>query len=275
MRAPGVEDITLRDDDSEQLIGRIYRPNSRGPFPAVVDVHGGAWVNGDYRNDEALCTDLAAGGVLCLSVGFRRPPVARYPEPVADIHFAIRWLKAHATELNIDGDRLGGIGLSSGGHQLMLAAMRPWDPRYSRLTAAGVGSNARLAFAVLVYPILDPLARYAFAAQTGRDGLVAGHDAYFGDTRVMEEANPQLALDRREQLETPPVLLIQGDGDTNVTMSMAERFVTAYREAGGTIELARYPRAPHGFIRDPAPDAEALEARARALSFIFEYSRPA
>ena len=70
-------------------------------------------------------------GVLVAALDFRLPPDAGYPASVADIHYGIRWLKARARELKGRADRVGAIGISSGGHQAMLVAMRPTDGRYA------------------------------------------------------------------------------------------------------------------------------------------------
>src|SRR6185503_13350754 len=102
---------------------RLYRP-AGAPKAAMVSVHGGRWV-GESRLTNAIIDEaLAAAGVLVMAVDIRKPPVAHYPEPVADINFAIRWLKANC---DLPEARIGGMGTSSGGHQLMLNAMRPKD----------------------------------------------------------------------------------------------------------------------------------------------------
>lgn len=76
-------------------------------------------------------------------------------------------------------------------------------------------------------PILDPFARYSFAQQTNRQDLIDASDAYFGSLDAMEEANPQLVLARGEQAKLPPMLLLQGTEDQNVTVQMQTAFATA------------------------------------------------
>jgi dipeptidyl aminopeptidase/acylaminoacyl peptidase len=71
----------------------------------------------------------------------------------------------------------------------------------------------------------------------------------------MQEADTQLILERGEQVELPPALIFQGARDDVLAPRTAERFVEAYSKAGGTIELALFPRAGHGYARDGGPNA--------------------
>src|ERR1700740_1791901 len=101
LRAPlmpiHTEDLEyLRSPAGAPLLARFYRPEGSGPFPAVLEVHGGAWTSGDRLNNVAIGEYLAAHGVVVLSIDFRMPPAARYPETLADVNFGIRFLKAKA-----------------------------------------------------------------------------------------------------------------------------------------------------------------------------------
>src|SRR5581483_2444861 len=127
------------------LQARLYRPNGAGPFPALVEVHGGAWASGDRLNNAAIAEALAKSGIVVLSVDFRMPPAHRYPESIQDIHYATRWLKAHAGEFGSRRDLVGGLGTSSGAHQLLLSVLKPHDPRYAALPLAEApGEDASL-----------------------------------------------------------------------------------------------------------------------------------
>ncbi len=149
--AVAVSDVEYLHHPDGALLARLYRPEGSGPFPAIVEVHGGAWVNNDRLNNETAMRELAESGIVVLSLDFRMPPVAPYPASVQDINFAIRFLKSRAREWGSDPARVGGFGTSSGGHQILLAALRPHDPRYAALPGpAGMpaGIDASLAFVV-------------------------------------------------------------------------------------------------------------------------------
>jgi acetyl esterase/lipase len=240
---------------------RIFEPQGSGPFPAILRIHGGAWTQGDRTNDEVVNQALAASGLLVASIDFRQAPAHPYPASVADVNYATRWLKAHAADFRGDASRLGAHGTSSGGHLAVLSAMRPGDARYAALSLAGVSDvDATLAYVVAGYPILDPHARYLFAQETGREDLVKRTAGYFLNEETMQEGNPQRILDGKQAVDLPPVLILQGTEDTNVTPAMQERFVAAYRAAGGDIQLEIFAGMPHGFLNRSGPDpARAFE----------------
>jgi acetyl esterase len=263
-----IEDVEYLRHDGRPLLARIYRPRGTGPFPAVVEVHGGAWTANDRTTNVAIHEPLARAGVVVMAVDFRMPPEAKYPASIGDINVAIRWLKQHARDFNIRPELVGGAGTSSGGHQMMLSALRPRDPRYTALPLPGATVDASVAFVALCWPINDPLARYRMVKASGNTRLAQAHEAYWPDEAAMEDANPQLILERGEKAPLPPVLLLQGTNDDNVTPDMADRFAASYRKAGGNIELHKIAGQPHAFIaRDPAAPA-AVKAVETIVGFV-------
>jgi acetyl esterase len=257
------EDFEYRREGDQSWLVRVHRPVGDGPFPALLDVHGGVWTLGDRMSDAALHGPLAASGLRVFAIDFRLAPKYPYPTPVSDVNFATRWVKTHAREFGASADVLGVRGGSSGGHLAMLSALRPRDSRYS---AAPLPENpdvdASVAFVVACWPILDPYARYFFAQDTGRADLITRTEGHFQSKDAMQEGNPQLILDRGEPAELPPALIIQGTADDNVPAAMQERFVRSYRERGGTIDIELFKGMGHAFIkRAGGPQAERALAR--------------
>jgi acetyl esterase/lipase len=213
---------------------------------------------------------LAASGIVVFSVDFRQAPQHPYPEPLEDINFATRWFKAHAAEFDAAPDTLGGLGTSSGGHQVMLSAMRPRDPRYAAIPLVEAPDlDASLKYVVTCWPILDPYARYLFAQDTGRADIVKSTEGYFGSTETLSEANPAEIAKRREAVELPPTIIIQGTADANVTPEIQEGFAAAFRAAGGACELQVFADMPHGTTEWPA--AETARALALVKRFIAQH----
>jgi acetyl esterase len=268
-------DIEYRRDPTGPLLARLYRPLGAGPFPALVDVHGGAWTSGDRLNNAPLDEALARSGIVVLAIDFRMPPGHRYPASIADVNVATRWLKAHAAEFASRPDLIGGLGTSSGAHQLLLSALRPNDPRYSALPLAeAAGPDASLPYLVLCWPISDPLARYRMARDKGNARLIEAHDAFWPSEAAMAEGNPQHILDRDEAARLPPALLIQGLADDNVTPDMADRFAASWRRRGGSMDLHTFAGQPHGFIvRDPA-SAASRRATDLIRDFVLAQAKP-
>ena len=128
-----IEDVEYVRHGDTPLLARLFKPRGAGPFPLIVELHGGAWCRGDRLNDAALNEPLAKSGVVVAALDFRMPPVASYPASMADINYAIRWLKTRATALRSRPDLVGALGISSGAHQAMLNGMRPHDSRYAAI----------------------------------------------------------------------------------------------------------------------------------------------
>ena len=259
------EDLEYHRPAGMPLLARFYRPEGQGPFPAVLEVHGGAWTSGDRLNNTAIGEYLAARGIVMLSVDFRMPPVMRYPETVADVNFAVRFLKANAARFVTRAELVGGLGTSSGGRLLLLNVLRPRDSRYASIPLAGV--DAGLSFAVACWPVADPLARYRAVRERRNDRLVDAHHQFWPSEEAMAEGSPQLILDRGEPVSTPPALIMQGTNDDNLTPDMARNFTAAYTRAGGTISFHEFDGEPHAFI---ARDPNSANAR-RALDLIADF----
>ena len=113
------------------LLARLFKPKGSGPFPIMLELHGGAWVRGTRQNGDAANEALAKTGLIVAALDFRTQ--APYPASVADIHYAVRWAKTQAASWNGNLDRIGAMGTSSGAHQAMLLGMRPvtFCPRHS------------------------------------------------------------------------------------------------------------------------------------------------
>ena len=252
-----VHELEYRNDGTASWTVTIFQPQGDGPFPALVDVHGGAWNRGDRTADEVMNRALAASGIVVAAIDFRLAPEHPYPAQVQDTNFAIRWLKANAARFNADPDTVGGMGCSSGGHTLMLTAMRPGDDRYAALGLPEAPEHdASVAYTVCCWPVLDPYARYLYAQDSNNERLAASSEAYFLDQDTMKEGNPQHILERAEKVALPPTLIIQGTRDDNVPLSIPQRFEEAYRSAGGDIQVEYFPDQVHGFGNMPGPESD-------------------
>lgn len=270
-----VEEVEYVRHPGGPLLARLYLPPGAGPFPLLAEVHGGAWCRGDRLDEDRCNRALARRGIAVAALDFRMPPQAGYPASLADINLALRWLKSRASQLRSRPELVGLMGLSSGAHQAMLAAMRPQDARYAALPLSGAAAevDARAAFAVLCWPVIDPLGRYRYARElqaSGRaypeaiDRVIPDHLRYWGDEDAMAEGSPVLALERGEAVETPPVLVLQGERDLVHPRAHLERFAAAYRRAGGEVNLRWFPDEAEGFV-NKKPDAPSTAAAIDAI----------
>ena len=256
-----VSDVEYRRTAGKAGLASIYQPQGKGIFPALLYVHGGVWSRGDRIQNAPLMQQLAASGLVVVTIDFRLAPRYPYPAQVADINFATRWLKSHAKEFNADPNFVGTLGASSGGHTVVLSAMRPYDPRYMAVPLYEAPALvATVNWVIALWPVLDPYARYLYAQEVGRDELVSRTKGYFLTEATMQEGNPQLILERGEEVVLPPILVIQGTADNNIPLSIPKRFARSYRAAGGELDLELFPDMPHAFTYQPGLETQrALE----------------
>lgn len=267
-------EVDERDIEYQRIAGkpwlvRIYQPKGTGPFPTMIDVHGGAWHNGDRMNNAGIDRELASRGILVAAVEFRQPPEAGYPASICDVNLATRWLKAHAAEF--DGTaRIGAFGNSSGGHQVVLSALRPRHAAYSALPLEKHSDiDASLAYVIAAWPVICPLYRFRFAKELNRQEFIKAHIDYWRTEEAMAEGSPQTIIDHEKPIELPPVLFMLKANDKNHPLEMQERFIASYRKRGGQIEVHTFEGLPeHRMVPSPA-QPETM----RAMDTITEFVR--
>jgi acetyl esterase len=261
------EDVEYFRHASGPLLARVYRPKQARLAPALISMHGGRWVGESRLTNAVIDQALARAGAIVMALDIRKPPTAGYPGGIADINVATRWLKQHASDFGSRPDLVGGIGTSSGGHQLMTSAMRPRDPRYAALPLGG-DKDASLAFIVVAWPVIDPLARYRMVKGKNMTAYSEAHEAYWPDEAAMAEGNPQLILERGEAAQLPPALYIQGTADAALPAEMPHKFAAAYRHAGGSLDLKMVEGEGHTFIIRQPQAAASLKALGLIAAFV-------
>lgn len=276
-----VEDIEYIRHGDKPIMLKLFRPQGDGPFPMVLDLHGGAWCNGDLTDCVPRDEVMAASGIVVASANFRHGSDG-YPTSLVDINYCVRWLKANARKFGGRADKVGLSGTSSGGHLAMLAAMRPGDPRYTAISlpAGSPSVDASVQAVVMQWPVINPLSRYRHALRAQKMDPVPGwvgnipdrHVQYWKNEDAMAEGNPILMMERGEKVTTVPALWIQGrpdivhdyrDPDSPVDMNEPERFVHDYRKAGGDIEMLYIDNATKASATSYDPTAEFFHRHLR------------
>jgi len=239
--------------------------------PAVVQIHGGAWVIGDKREQGlALMGHLAANGWVCFNMNYRLSPKATFPDHLIDLKRGLAWVREHADEWGVDPSFVAVTGGSAGGHLAALLALTENDPRYQPgFEAADTSVQA----AVPIYGVYD------FANRTGthRESFVKGlleptvmkakldeEPEKFRDASPVDQVRP----------DAPPFLVIHGDHDSLTPVQSARLFVERLREVSRQPVLyAELPGAQHAFDIFCTPrTARTVEAVRRFLEAIrFEH----
>ncbi len=228
----------------ESLKLDAYVPEGNGSFPAVIFVHGGGWSAGDKASgNDPLFVPLATRNVAWFSINYRLAPKHNYPAPIEDVHTAIRWVKAHAKEFNIDPNRIALVGESAGGQIVAQAAMLAKD-------------DTRVAAVVPFYAPIDFI-----LDMERRGGLSTSMRAYFGRKEaIADEATLQLLREASPinhlHAGLPPFLLVHGTGDMSVLYNWSPLFQSKLKAAGVLCDLITIPDGTHGMAgwESIAPD---------------------
>lgn len=263
-----VSEVEMRRNAAgRMLMARIYQPKGPGPFPTILDLHGGAWNRKDRFAEEPMNRALAASGLLVVAVDLTVALEAPYPACVQDANYAVRWLKANAAAWNGDVSRLGVYASSSGGHVAQLLAMRPRDPRYGAIPlAAAPDIDATVSFVVMRSPVSNTFARYQNAERRNNEGMMKNNRVFFSPWQTIHEGNPQEILERKEKATLVPFLIMQGALDDNVLPEMQENFAKTYRAAGGECDYRLFENSVHEWVAEPGPQTD--KARDVAKEFI-------
>ncbi len=223
----------------------LARPKevSSSPRPAIVFVHGGGWVSGDKRAESFIGPALqyASKGYVTVSVNYR---LDREILPcVHDVKCAVRWLRAHSKEYNIDPKRIGAYGNSAGGHLVTMLGLSHTEP-----TLEGDG------------PWQDFSSRVQAVAASATPTLPR-----FG--RGSDEVRKRVAPMSYVSADSPPLLLFHDEADRTVPVANSDGFVKALQAAGAKdITYKRYTnKSGHGVFgrnaKETVPMMEAFFAR--------------
>ena len=250
---PTIEDTkseTYRKVGETELKVWIFEPAQKSgkPLPAIVFFFGGGWVGGSPTQFEPQSRHLAGRGMVAIVADYRvkTRQDAKPADCVSDAKACVRWVRANASRLGIDPERIAVGGGSAGGHLAASTATVPGlddakdDKSVSCLPNALVLFNPGTVMAP--FPGLD------------LKGFGAGLDkAKFGCEPT--EISPLHHVKKG----TPPTIIFHGKADTTVPYSTVEKFAEVMKTAGNRCELIGYEGQPHGFF-NKAKYAETLAA---------------
>jgi acetyl esterase/lipase len=248
------------------LLARIYQPAGSGPFPTVLDLHGGAWNAKDRKAEEPMDRSIAESGVLVVAIDMTLAQEAPYPACVQDANYAVRWLKTKAASWSGDPSKIGVYGSSSGGHVAELLAMRPRDPRYNAIPLAGApNADASVSYVAMRSPISNTFARFQNAENLKRDAMVKNNTTFFVPWESIHESNPQEILERREPITKVPFLIMQGALDDNMLPAAQQKFAQTYKAAGGDVQYQLFENCVHEWVATPGPQTDRAREMVKAF----------
>jgi ribose transport system substrate-binding protein len=245
-------DIVYGEDDSLRQVIHVLQPEPReAPRPAVVFFHGGGLVYGEPLQDRAWAQAIAEQGYVTFLAGYRLfgqfDGANPWPAQLDDAQRAIRWVRAHADDFNVDPERVCAIGHSSGGH---LAGLVGTTESTDTSDPALAGISSRVDCAVTVSGDADLMVPYATSQWTNV------FNGMFGGTveevpEIWQAASPAYNIDE----DTVPFLIIHGNRDRDVPVEMARNLADALAEAGKEFV---YAEVPAGHMDIGTPEATGM-----------------
>jgi acetyl esterase len=216
-------------------------PEGKGPFPAIILVHGGGWTAGhktiNFVTD--LFPVLDQTGMAWFTIDYRLAPKHPYPAAKDDVEAAVRWVKANAKKYKVNPNKIALMGESAGGHLVNLV---------------GVKNDVGVAAVVCFYGPIDMeifAKKFADKPPTGPMKSFFLIDDYgAAGMAKLHEASPRTYLNKK----TPPFLIIHGTKDAAVPYDQALLHVRLFKERGIPVELITVEDGVHGVMnweKDP------------------------
>jgi acetyl esterase/lipase len=241
---PSVErDVVYHEIEGFPLRLDAYLPGAPGPHPAVVLLHGGAWIHGGKEDVREFGEILSAKGFACFAVQYRLAPTHRFPAQIEDCQRAVQFLRAEAERFELDPERIGALGLSAGGH--LAALLGVLDDRRDEASADPVARASSRVQAVVSYfgpVLLERAPTRGFDTQAPPE--------LFGDApdELYAAASPLHAVTR----DDAPFLLIHGDKDDTVPVQHSELMKQALKKVNVQCRLIVIEGGGHGdfFYKD-------------------------
>jgi acetyl esterase/lipase len=253
------EGIVIGEGGGRSLEADIFLPPlEEKNRPAVLFIHGGGWIEGDRSQLRGYGILLARLGFVCMCNSYRLSNESIWPAQIQDVNCAIRYLRANATDLGLDPDRIGVSGNSAGGHLSLMAAATNYDQIFE-----GEGGNNEVSSEIkavcAIYPpttirqleMLNPLEN-AFLMLMGKEANKEDYDKASPLNYVTEDY--------------PPCMLIHGSTDSVVRLKDSTKFYEKLIEFNRPASLHIFSEEEHAF--DGEPDYGRAIADLQALFFL-------
>ena len=227
-------DVQYGEVDGQKLLLDVYEPATKGSQlrPAVVLIHGGGWTSFDKSTMRGMGGVLARAGYVAFSVDYRlfHDSENRWPAQLDDVQRAVRWIRAHAANYQVDGKRIGAFGHSAGGQLAALLGME--DTRDNSDPALAQYSSR-------VQAVVDVSGPSDFTTDHDADGdaflsafLGAG---YSKDPEAWRNASPAFHVAKGDA----PFLIFHGTRDQNVPVAQSEELAQRLQRAGAIVTLVK------------------------------------
>jgi acetyl esterase/lipase len=237
--------------------GQLYSPNTPGPHPTVILIHGGYWrARYDLGLMVGLAEDLASRGIAAWNIEYRRvgDPGGGWPGTLQDVARATDYLRVLAPAHNLDLQQVISIGHSAGGHLALWLAARPKIAQVSPIAGTFIDRQA----------INEPLALAGAISLAGVVDLKLAWQLNLSNGAVVELLGGSLNdVPERYAAASPaamvplgvPQVLIHGTRDDNVPLQVSQAYASAAKAVNDNVTLIELPGIDHFDVIDPSSTA--------------------
>jgi acetyl esterase/lipase len=218
-------------------------PAAHGPL--IVYVHGGAWRAGS--KDEFPLGGLVADGFAAASLDYRLSTQAQFPAQAHDIKAAIRYLRAHQTELGIDARQIVIAGSSAGGHLAAIVGVTNGNKELEGTVGGNLDQSSDVQGIISLFGASDFMTILEQSTDHGRSVRVPALQLLLGGQPTEKPELAKLASPiEHVDAHDPPLLLVHGEADPQMPPEQSKELAAAYQKAGLSVQLVLIPGALHG-----------------------------
>ncbi|MFO0939112.1 MAG: alpha/beta hydrolase, partial [Gemmataceae bacterium] len=262
--------VTFAKIGNEKLLLDLTVPNTPGPHPVVVCIHGGAWKLGDRYDlawsicGETIIEEMNKAGYAAATIEYRLAPKHKFPAQIEDCKTAVRFLRANAAKYNLDPDRIGALGFSAGAHLACLLGTTGPEAGFDGTLYPDVSSSVRC--------VLDYFGPSDLTLYSKSEGIVdsymvpwLGKDAA-KSLDIYKKASPITYVSKGDA----PTLIVHGTFDVMVPVIHAERYRDKLKAEGVPVDCLFLPGRLHGWRHE---DTKVTDAK--GIEFLNKYLKPA
>jgi pectinesterase len=221
----------------------LFKPRKRGKYRAVIVIHGGAWITGHYTMENPLALALAKRGYVAITVEHRLSNEKKYPAQIYDLKASVRWLRANAKKFDIDENRIGAVGASSGGHLVALLGATNDMPHFE-----GDGGNEKFSSRVQSVVDIDGTATFTDPGNVAKEikgpyntNTTLTGFTYAENPEIWKEASPITHVGQK----SAPTLFLNSSSFR--PFQQREEMCAKLKENGVLSEIIVVPDTPHPF----------------------------
>jgi acetyl esterase/lipase len=253
-RAPNFPDLAYASLSEAETLD-LYLPQGAGPFPLLINIHGGGFLNGDKSwVDRYLALTLLANGYAIASLDYRLSGEATFPAALQDVKAAVRFLRLNASRYRLDPERFAVLGQSAGGNLAAMLGVTGGIPAFDdpALGSPGVSSRVQAVivwFGPIDFASMDKQARTQGCSKTNQQNGEAWSyvSKYLGAPlaqvpQLVKQSSPLSYITQ----DDPPFLVQQGNEDCIVPIAQSELLVQALKSGGVDVQYTLLQGIGHG-----------------------------